>query len=73
MGGYRLYEENGFFQLISLGDITLSKNKVWKSVSGEFDDVFNYHEIQKALCGDESNQNGNVYFTATRLLIIQMQ
>ena len=60
--------------LIYLGDIILRKeNKKNKSYCIQYEDRFNYHGIQKALCGKTRYLGGGEYFTPKRILVIQMK
>ena len=57
--------------LITLGDIHLKKQKTfYRSDCEYFNEQFEYHGIENALCGKTRNSNG---FTIKRFLVIQMK
>ena len=60
--------------LIILGDIYWSKEN-WKnnSLCEQNEDRFDYHGIEKALCGKEPIAIGWMFFTPKRILVIQMK
>ena len=70
-GGYYLWEKSSS-HLISLGDISLHKeNKKNESYCWQDEDNFDYHGVEKALCGKTYGNGG--YFTPKRILVIQMK
>ena len=72
-GGYTLYEKSDY-GLIFLGDIGLFKEDYKnKSHCYQYEDRFDYHGIKNALCGKEPDENGWMYFTQKRILVIQME
>ena len=75
-GGIYLWEKSDD-DLIKLGHIYLKKeNKKNKSYCYQNEDNFDYHGIEKALCGKTykfSNHPLNEYFTPKRILVIQMK
>ena len=70
--GYILYEET-IICLICFGDIVIYKEN-WKNRSYYMvnKECFDYKEISKPLCGKEPNENGQMFFTPKRILVIQM-
>ena len=69
-GGYFLYQKSDVvLSLITIGDIVLTKEK-YKNVSccDQEEDVFDYHGIEKALCG----KTFPTKFIPKRILVIQM-
>ena len=71
-GGYELYIKSIGY-LIVLGDIYLMKeNKKNESYCYQFEDWFDYHGIENALCGKKPYPNGED-FTPKRILVIQMK
>ena len=67
-GGYKLYEKSDY-RLIQLGNIWLKKeNNKDESFCVQDEDWFDYHGIEKALCGKEDYD----YWTTKRILVIQM-
>ena len=71
-GGYVLSEKSNINYLIRLGDIVLRKeNYKNESYCYQFEDNFDYHGIEKALCGKILNNDEN--FTPKRILVIQMK
>ena len=71
--GHRIYEDSSDF-LIELGEITLRKEFDKMNCRCEqHEDLFNYHGIEKALCGKEPFRYGIMTFTPKRILIIQMK
>ena len=72
-GGYWLYRKLNDYYLIVLGDIFLYKeNKKNQSSCWQNEWRFDYHGIQKALCG-KTYHNLSGYFTPKRILVIQMK
>ena len=73
-GGYELFEESDEYYLILLGDIVLFKeNHKNGSKCWEYQNYFDYHGIEDALCRKESNfYNPSEFFTPKRILVIQM-
>ena len=70
-GGYLLYEKSSV-NLITFGDIVLWKeNKKNSSFCYQNEDWFDYHGIEKALCG-KIGWKGE-FFTPKRILVIQMK
>ena len=69
-GGYHLYEKSDW-DLIQLGDIWLKKEN-YKNYSCCYQNEwrFDYHGIEKALCGKTNCWNP---FTPKRILVIQMK
>ena len=69
-GGYLLWKKTIQY-LITIGNIYLSKeNCKNKSCCFQDEDKFDYHGIEKALCGKEYYPD---YFTPKRILVIQMK
>ena len=69
-GGYWLHD-NTDCVLIRVGDIWLLKeNKKNDSSCDQSEDYFDYHGIEKALCGKEGVREP---FTPKRILVIQMK
>ena len=67
-GGIYLYKKSSEY-LMALGDIYLNKeNNKNESYCYQSEDHFNYHGIEKALCGKTGD-----YFTPKRILVIQME
>ena len=61
------------YNLISLGDIFLKKeNEKNRSWCSQNENRFNYHGIEKALCG-KTKYPGDDNFTPKRILVIQMK
>ena len=60
--------------LIKLGEIVLekenTKNESYCSYQNEYNDKFDYHGIENALCGKTEDNNP---FTPKRILVIQMK
>ena len=76
-GGIKLREKSHDY-LITLGDIYLTKeNYKNKSYCHQNENRFNYHGIEKALCGKtrykENNEWKGEHFTPKRILVIQME
>ena len=71
-GGIYLWEKSTEHDLITLGDIYLRKeNKKNESYCWQNESYFNYHGIEKALCGKTGRNNE--FFSPKRILtIIQM-
>ena len=72
-GGYYLREKS-HERLIRLGDIVLQKEN-WKNESYcdyQSEYVFDFHGIEKALCGKTFKPDFE-YFTPKRILVIQMK
>ena len=73
-GGYKLYEKSDSHFLIRLGDIYLYKeNNKNESRCYQNENQFDYHGIEKALCGKIWNEDDEQYFTPKRILVIQMK
>ena len=74
-GGYELFEKSTRCgNLITFGDILLHKeDKKNESYCYQAEDKFDYHGIEKALCGHQPNKYGEMYFTPKRILVIQMK
>ena len=71
-GGIHLYEKLDY-ELIKLGDIYLMKeNRKNKSFYEQNKGRFDYHGIENALCGKDSDKYRKIYFTPKRILVIQM-
>ena len=69
-GGYKLCDKSQYW-LIELGDIRLFKeNNKNDSHCYQNDDIFDYHGIDKALCGKKEFYNS---FIPKRIVVIQMQ
>ena len=59
--------------LISLGDIELMKENYKNgSYCSQYEDIFDYHGIENALCG-KTIKFGKYYFTPKRIVVIQMK
>ena len=60
--------------LIRIGTIII-KNKRFKNNSYCLpqNDSFDFHGIERALCGNEPNEKGNMIFSPKRMLVIQMK
>ena len=76
-GGYKLYKKSGYY-LIGLGNITLFKeNYKNKSYCDKNENRFDYHGIEKALCGKtkyiENSRLKGENFKPKRILVIQMK
>ena len=72
-GGYELYEKSHDW-LITLGDIYLYKENLKNSSNcRQHENNFDYHGIEKALCGKAGYPFGNGCFTPKRILVIQMK
>ena len=74
-GGYHLIDKSDWNgNLIRLGDIILVKQN-WKNSSWciQNNHGFNYHEIEKALCGKEEYEMQRMFFKLKRLIVIQMK
>ena len=76
--GYKLFNANEKM-LIQLGDIWLCKpNCTRRSVCCQKEDKYEYHGIQKALCGKVAEENNGIWkvgseiFTPIRIRVIQM-
>ena len=76
--GYKVSEKSSSW-LISLGDIILLKeNMRHESYCWQYEDKFNYHGVEKALCGKKIDKivNQRKYgttFTPKRILVLQMK
>ena len=67
-GGYHLFR-NFYQELIALGNIRLLKeNYKSSSCCWQDENYFDYHRIQKTLCGKRYPD----HFTPKRILVIQM-
>ena len=72
-GGISLYYESDE-DLIKLGDILLFKeNKKYESCCVQNENYFDYNDIENALCGKKPDNEGRMYFTPKRILVIQMK
>ena len=70
-GGILLHDKS-LVELIYLGDIYLNKeNDKSRSCCWQTENSFNYHGIEKALCGKINEYNGK--FTPKRIVVIQMK
>ena len=69
-----MYKKSDVYgHLITVGDVCLKKgNSIKFSYCGQNEDIFNYHEIETALCGKEGYPRGE-RFTPKRILVIQMK
>ena len=71
-GGYRLAEPNANW-IIEIGNISLFKEDIkQKTNCWQNKDVFEYYDIENALCGKEKNELGFMYIVPKRILILQM-
>ena len=59
--------------LVWLGNICLEKEFRKNQSFCQQKDNFDYHGIEKALCGKEPGEYRNMYFTPKRILVIQMK
>ena len=65
---------SGYESLIYLGDIHLNKeNNKNGSCCQQYEDYFNYHGIQKALCGKIGTWISGERFPPKRIFVVQMQ
>ena len=75
-GGYQLFK-NGHVgsaeNLIGLGDMWLGKQE-FSDLSNceQHENHFNFHGIQRALCGRQPNYEGEMLFDPQRIIVIQM-
>ena len=74
LGGYKTIDKTTPHILIYIGDIILYKDG-YESGSNcyQHDNYFDYHGIEKALCGKHPDDTGEImFFTPKRILVIQM-
>ena len=70
-GGYQLWEKSKE-RLISLGDIQIYKENKKNTSYCIQNNTFNYHDIDKALCGKIGSLNGGEKIKVKRIIVIQM-
>ena len=73
-GGITLHTKLNQFDLINLGDIYLYKEaRKNKSYCNQTEDRFDYHGIEKAVCGKQKSGRKGEHFKPKRILVIQMK
>ena len=69
-GDYKLYVNSLAYKMISLGDIcSMKENNKNQSYCWRDEDYFDFHGIEKALCGKEDTEK----IIPKRILVIQME
>lgn len=75
-GGYKIYDKSmNHPSLITIGEIFIMRQGTTSYYNNceQHENYFNYHGIERALCGLEPNHKGEMIFKPKKIIVIQMK